>query len=139
MTEKKNKIKLNTNKKEKLKKTKAVPLKITLPRVAKGKKPNYFADPATDKLLWISLSLMEELSVTRDRLDTVERLLTRKKVLKPEEIDAYQPDTAAEAQRSARRSAYIERMMRAVEAELEELTGHNMPKNHEEVIAAVES
>ena len=44
-------------------------------RVAKGKRPRYFADPAVDKLHAIVMSLVGELSATRDRLDALERLL----------------------------------------------------------------
>lgn len=108
-----------------------------LARVAKGKKPQYFSDPAIDKLLWITMSLIGELSVTRDRLDTVERLLARKKVLKAEDIDAYLPAPEVEAARERRRQAYLARVLRAVEAELAESTGPDMPKSAEEVIAAV--
>ena len=108
-----------------------------LARVAKGKKPQYFSDPAIDKLLWITMSLIGELSVTRDRLDTVERLLARKKVLKIEDVDGYLPTAEVEAARERRRQAYLARVLRAVEAELTESTGPDMPKSAEEVIAAV--
>jgi len=108
-------------------------------RLAKGKKPQYFSDPATDKLLWMTLTLMEELSVTRDRLDAVERLLSKKRLLKLDEIDRYSPDAAAAAARAARRSAYVERMMRAVHAELEAIAGRDMPKSEADVVAAVEA
>ena len=50
--------------------TKAAPTPVRLPRIAKGKKPQYFSDPAIDKLLWMTMTLMEELSVARDRIDT---------------------------------------------------------------------
>jgi hypothetical protein len=110
-----------------------------LPRIAKGKKPQYFADPATDKLLWMTLTLMEELSVTRDRLDTVERLLAKRRLVSAKEIDSWQPDAVAAQERAARRSAYVDRMMRAVHRELEELTRGDMPVSEAEVIAAVES
>jgi hypothetical protein len=108
-----------------------------LARVAKGKKPQYFSDPAIDKLLWITMSLIGELSVTRDRLDTVERLLAGKKLLKVEDIDAYLPSPEVEAARERRRQAYLARVLRAVEAELTESTKPDMPKSAEEVIAAV--
>lgn len=108
-------------------------------RLAKGKKPQYFSDPAIDKLLWMTLTLMEELSVTRDRLDAVERLLSKKQLLKLQDIERYKPDVAAAAARSARRSAFVERMMRAVHAELEGIAGGEMPKSEAEVVAAVES
>lgn len=106
-------------------------------RVAKGKKPQYFSDPAIDKLLWMTLTLMEELSVTRDRLDTVERLLAKKRVLTRREIDQWKADSAAAAERASRRAAYVDRMMRAVQAELEEQTGAGMPLSADDVVAAV--
>jgi len=109
-----------------------------LARVAKGKKPQYFSDPAIDKLLWMTLTLMEELSVTRDRLDVVERLLARKRVLSPAEIDGWVADAKAESDRAARRAAFVGRMMRAAEAELAEATARGMPVSEREVVAAVE-
>jgi hypothetical protein len=112
---------------------------VRLARVAKGKKPQYFSDPAIDKLLWMTLTLMEELSVTRDRLDAVERLLASKKLLKRAELEGWKPDAAAAAERAAARSAYVDRMMRAMHAELEEIAGRGMPKSEAEIIAAVEA
>ncbi len=112
---------------------------IRLARVAKGKKPQYFSDPATDKLLWMTLTLMEELSVTRDRLDAVENLLEGRRVLKVADVDGYRPTGAAAVRRKAQRAAYIDRMLRAAEAELEELTRRDMPRSDAEVAAAVEA
>jgi hypothetical protein len=87
----------------------------------------------------MTLTLMEELSVTRDRLDTVERLLASKKLLRKAEIEGWKPDADAEAERVAARGRYVDRMMRAMHAELEEIAGRGMPKSEEEVVAAVES
>lgn len=115
----------------------ATPAPVRLARVARGKKPQYFADPAVDKLLSIVMTLAGELSVTRDRLDTVERLLSKKRVLSAADVDAYQPDEAATRARDARRSAYLDRLLRAVQTELEELTDKGMPRSQDEVIAAV--
>jgi hypothetical protein len=112
---------------------------IRLARVAKGKKPQYFSDPATDKLLWMTLTLMEELSVTRDRLDAVENLLEQRRVLQVADVDGYRPAGAAARRRQIQRAAYVDRMMRAAQAELEELTGRDMPRSEAEVVAAVEA
>ena len=62
---------------------------VKLPRTAKGKKPIYF-DSVTDKLLSMVLTLMGELSVVRDRLDTVERLIEKHKLFKQDEIETYE-------------------------------------------------
>jgi hypothetical protein len=117
----------------------SAPTPVRLARVAKGKKPQYFSDPATDKLLWMTLTLMEELSVTRDRLDAVENLLEGRRVLRVADVDAYRPAGAAAQRRQAQRAAYVDRMLRAAQAELEELTGRDMPRSDAEVVAAVEA
>lgn len=112
---------------------------VRIARVAKGKKPQYFSDPAIDKLLWMTLTLMEELSVTRDRLDAVEGLLEERRVLKAAEVDAYRPGPEAAQRRGKRRAEYVDRVLRAAQAELEELTGRDMPRTEAEVVAAVEA
>ncbi len=108
-------------------------------RVAKGKKPQYFSDPAIDKLLWMTVTLMEELSVTRDRLDTVERLLAKKRVLKASEVDLWRPDPKSATERDARRKAFVDRMMRAVHAELDEVLRGSNRGAEDDPVAAVES
>jgi len=92
-------------------------------RVAKGKRPRYFADPAVDKLHAIVMSLIGELAVTRDRLDALERMLDERGTLSRDELDAFEPDSGAEAERQACREAYIRRVMRIVEMEIDEIEG----------------
>lgn len=115
------------------------PPPVRLARIAKGKKPQYFSDPAIDKLLWMTITLMEELSVTRDRLDAVERLLDTRRLLPRSEVEAWKPDATASTERAAARAAFVERMMRAMHAELEEIAGRSQPASEAEVVAAVES
>jgi len=91
----------------------------TIARVAKGKRPVYFQDAATDKLMAIVLTLVGELSVTRERLDAVERLLDEKGILDRDVIDRYEPDATSSAAREAARTEYIERVMRIVTMELQ--------------------
>ncbi|MBW4504596.1 MAG: hypothetical protein KME57_34885 [Scytonema hyalinum WJT4-NPBG1] len=50
-------------------------------KTAKGKRPVYFEDPQTDKVLAIVMALIGEVSVLRERLDTIERLLEAKDIL----------------------------------------------------------
>lgn len=92
------------------------------PRIAtkaKGSRPQYFADPATDRLLAMLLTVVEELSVTRDRLDALERLAERHGLLDRGEIAAYRPDETAADERAARRERYLERLLRAASLEFE--------------------
>lgn len=93
-----------------------------LRRTAKGKRPRYFADPATDRLLGILMSLIGEVSVLRDRLDSVERLIEKGGLFKREDIDNFLPDEKAEAEREDTRRRYVARVMRVVQNEMEEKT-----------------
>jgi hypothetical protein len=113
---------------------------IRLPRIAKGKKPQYFSDPAIDKLLWMTLTLMEELSVARDRIDTLERLLDDRGLLRQEDVDGFIPGPTARALRAARRAGFVDRMMRAAQAELGAAAAASDPHSdpHEEARRAVE-
>jgi hypothetical protein len=106
-------------------------------RTAKGKKPQYFSDPAIDKLLSIVISMAGELSVTRERLDTVERLLEEKKILTISEIDHYQPSEEVDAVRTQARAQFIETLLRVLEAEFEEITRPDMPGSREEILKSL--
>ena len=95
--------------------------KIKLPRTAKGKKPQYFSDPTIDKLLSMVLTLMGELSVTRDRLDTVERLIEKNGLFNLDDIENYDIPEDVNQIRMERRSAYIARVLKCVQDELDAL------------------
>jgi len=112
------------------------PTPVRLPRVARGKKPQYFSDPAIDKLLWMTMTLMEELSVARDRIDTLERVLDAHGVLRQKHIEGYKPDAKARSARATRRADFVDRMMRAAQAELSASSDAADP--HEEARRAVE-
>ncbi len=86
---------------------------------AKGKRPAYFDDPATDRLLSITMALAAELSVTRERLDTLERLLDAKGVVARDEIESYRPDREAGYERGVATREYIARILRGVQQDME--------------------
>jgi hypothetical protein len=88
------------------------PEDVRLPRVTKGKRPYFFEDPNIDQMMTFFLELMMEVSVVRDRLDSVERLLDQKSAITRDDIENYRPDAAVEAERVARRDAYVKRVLR---------------------------
>ena len=88
-------------------------------RKALGKRPDYARDPLVDKLLSIVMALAGEVSVLRERLDTMERLADAKGVLSAAEIDAFQPDVGALAERDKWRSEYLDRLLWIVRADLD--------------------
>lgn len=94
---------------------------------AKGKRPDYFDDPATDRLMSIALALTAEVSVLRQRLDTVERLLEANGTLQREAIENYAPDADAAYERSVETRAYIARVMRGVTQAMEAMQVDEKP------------
>ena len=85
-----------------------------IPRKAKGKRPQYFEDPAVDKLHLMLMAVMEELSVTKDRMDTIERMIEDKGLFKRNSIDNFKPTPEAEIERTQQRLQYISRVMRSI-------------------------
>ena len=89
---------------------------------AKGKRPTYFEDPELDKMLAIIMALAGEVSVLRERLDTLERLIQAKGILSPEEIENYQVNEQVGKEREQWRTEYITRLLRILNQEVDNLT-----------------
>ncbi|MFS0851106.1 hypothetical protein AB3M93_16800 [Novosphingobium panipatense] len=83
-----------------------------------GKRP-YFLDAEVERVLAITMSIAQELAVSRQRTDTLERLLLEKGVLSQGEIDSFVPDRAAAAERALWNQEYIARILRIVQQENE--------------------
>lgn len=88
----------------------------TPPRPAKGKRPQYFSDPAMDQMHATLLAVTAELAVLQDRFDLIERVLDTKGVLHREDIESFELDPAAQTERAAKREALIRRLFRDVSA-----------------------
>jgi hypothetical protein len=92
-------------------------------RRARGRRPQFLQDPATERVLSIAMALAGELSVARERIDTLERLLESRGVLRRAEIEAYEPDPAVQAERNAWGREYIARILRIVDQDVQALRG----------------
>jgi hypothetical protein len=108
-------------------------------RKAKGKRPVFFENPESDKLLAITMALAGEVAVMRERLDTIERLLEAKGTLTTAEIEHYCPDEKVGAEREYWRTEYLERLLRIVHHELESIEKGEAPGSYEDAIEAVSS
>ena len=74
-------------------------------RTAKGRRPFFFEDPNTDKLLSMVAALAGEVAVLRQRLDTHERIAELRQLFTIEDIETFSPDqptSDARARRSER-------------------------------------
>jgi len=94
---------------------------------AKGKRPEYFDDPAIDRLLSITMALVGEVSVMRQRMDTIERLLDTKGVVSRDDIERFEPDAEGAYERGVQTKAYIARVMRGVQQAMEAMASEEKP------------
>lgn len=85
-----------------------------LPRDPKGRRAQFYSDPAIDQLWAVVTSLTAEVSVAFDRLDTLERLLERDGRVTRASIEAYRPDETASAERARRREELIQRVFQVL-------------------------
>ncbi|MET0238678.1 MAG: hypothetical protein ABW184_02170 [Sphingobium sp.] len=79
-----------------------------------GKRP-YFLDEEVESILAITMAVAQELAVSRQRVDTLERLLEGKGVLSRSEIESFAPDPAAAVERALANQEYIARILRIVQ------------------------
>jgi hypothetical protein len=114
--------------------------KIELQKKARGQRPEYFDDPAIDKVLSITLALAGEVAVLRDRMDTVERLLEAGEPVTRAAIDAYQPDASVRDERDAWRETYLDVVLRRIHQEREDLSdAAQSAKTYQDAINLVEN
>ena len=93
--------------------------KITLPRVAKGKKPKYLDDGSIDNLMAMIMTLTQEISVLRDRIDTLEYMLENKDIISNKDFDEFIPSDDLETTRKNRRHELLERVLLPIKKDLE--------------------
>lgn len=113
---------------------------VSLKRKAKGKRPFYFSDSDIDKLLTMVMvmALAGELSVTRDRLDTVERIAASKNLFSEEDIETFELDSDALEARAARHQTLFREITRVISSEIEELDRESS-SDYDQVVEMVES
>ena len=109
-----------------------------LKRKAKGQRPTFFDDPDTDKLISMLMGLAGEVSVMRDRMDTVERLLGEKRLLSQSDIDNFEPSEDVLMQRAETRELFLGEITRVITSELEDFDSYS-DGSYDEIIEMVEN
>lgn len=94
---------------------------------AKGNRPYFLNDKQTEQVMSITMALAMELSVTRERVATLECLLEEKGLLTRDEIENYKPDAAEVATRSIATQEYLARILRILQQDKEEQMSENDP------------
>lgn len=94
---------------------------------AKGKRPDFLGDPVAERMLSILLAVAGEVSVLRERLDTVERLLDANGSIRREDIEGYVPDADAAYQRGVLTKEYVARILRGMQQDMESMQAPERP------------
>jgi hypothetical protein len=92
---------------------------------AKGKRPYFYKDPDVERVQAITMAVAMELAVMRERMDTIERLLDTKGVVRREDIERFEPSKAQADERGAWTQEYLARILRIVQQEAEAISIRN--------------
>lgn len=87
-----------------------------------GKRPHFLESWEAERSMAIAMALAGELVVTRQRLDTLERLLAAKGIVSREEIESFTPTKDEAAERGLWNQEFLARVLRVVQQEAEALT-----------------
>lgn len=104
-------------------------------RTIKGKRPSFFDARGVDYLMHMVMVLSQELSVTRDRLDTLEHLIEDKDLLKRTDFNTFTPDQDCLEEREINRQALIKNLFSVMDQEAAELAKNDSKERFDEVIA----
>jgi len=110
---------------------------VKVARYSKGKRPEFYADPAMDEAMSMIMVLGSELSVLRDRLDTVESLAAEKGVILREELDSYEPSADTLNARELARQDLLERLFFVANKRSAELATKDTGKRYDSVLTNI--
>ncbi|MFT2092757.1 hypothetical protein [Paraglaciecola sp. 2405UD69-4] len=96
---------------------------------AQGKRPEYFADPMVEQNFSITMALVAELAVARERIDTLERILVSKGLLDENDIDNYKPDAQTGQARQQAQVEYSARVLRPLQQAVEAMSSNQLNMN----------
>lgn len=109
-----------------------------LPKHVAGTRPAFHADPAIDRLIAMVLALTREVSVLRDRVDTLEILGTDAGWLAPDAVESYIAPLPVRQRRETGREAMIARVLAIMSEEIADLESGATDDAYWSTIAAIE-
>lgn len=96
---------------------------------SKGGRPYFFNSAETERVMNIAMAIATEVAVVHERMDTIERLLEAKGILKQGEIETFLPTEEQAAERQLWHARYAARILRIVQQELDAVANpqNNIP------------
>jgi len=87
---------------------------------AQGKRPEYFNDAMAENHFSMTMALVAELAVARERIDSLERVLADKGILDTQDVENFIPDQEAAEQRQLAQLEYSARIFRGLQQALQQ-------------------
>lgn len=81
---------------------------------SRGPRPQFGDDPLLERLFGVTVALVAELAVARERLDSLERILQRRALVEAGELDRFVPEEAAALERQQWHQEYLARIFRVL-------------------------
>ena len=103
-------------------------------KIIKGKRPGFYETPGVDYLMHMVTVLAQELSATRDRLDTLERIASEKGLFSGEDIEAYEPSQEALEFRETGRQKFLTNFFSLMSQEAAEVANSDTKARFKQVI-----
>ena len=103
-------------------------------RTIKGKRPSFYEADGVDYLMHMVMVLSQELSVTRDRLDTLEHLVADKGVLDRSEFNEFKPNQECLEEREKNRQALLNNLFSVMAQEAAEIERKDDKQRFDEII-----
>jgi hypothetical protein len=103
--------------------------------IIKGKRPKIYDTAGVDNLMHMVMVLAQELSATRDRLDTLENVLAGKGTMESTDIEGYAPELDVLESREARRQQLMTSLFSVLNQEAAELANRDTKARFDKVIS----
>lgn len=103
-------------------------------RSAKGKRPDFYNDPALDQMMSMIMVLTSEMSVLSDHIDLMERAFAARGIDIAAEMAGLKLDQAALDARESRRQALLDRLFYLMRKEAHEATAQETAEGYKAVI-----
>ena len=84
---------------------------------SRAKRPAFFNDGATDQMMTMMLEMMSELWVVKERVNTLEKVLSNHELNVAEEIETCQLNTEEKTGLEEARQRFVSTILRSLEAE----------------------
>jgi hypothetical protein len=107
---------------------------LTLPKKAKGARPQFFADPALDAVVSTMVTLTSEVWTLRERVLTLEELLAKQRVLPAGAVDGHVVTGEEATARFDEAKAFVARVLRVFYEWREEIVREETEEGYHEVI-----